>query len=77
MAVSQMARQAERPKNVNPVMTSEEILKRRDEVSFFCSAILNKPKPRAPAPPKTEAPKEEAPAPEAAADDMDVADELD
>jgi heat shock protein 4 len=74
-----MARQAERPKNVNPAMTSEEILKRRDEVSFFCSAILNKPKPRAPAPPKTDAPppKEEAPAPEAAADDMDVADELD
>ena len=73
-----MARQAERSKNVNPAMTSEEILKRRDEVSFFCSAILNKPKPREAQAPKTEAPppKEEAPVPEAA-DDMDVADELD
>lgn len=77
---NQMARQAERPKNVNPAMTSEEILKRRDEVSFFCSAILNKPKPRSAVPPKTDAPpkEEEKPAAdEPTVEDMDVADELD
>lgn len=43
---NQMAKQAERPKNVNPAMTSEEILKRRDETQFFCAAILNRPAPK-------------------------------
>jgi heat shock protein 4 len=42
----QMARQAEKPKNVNPVVTSAEMLKRRDDVVYTCAAIMNRPKPR-------------------------------
>jgi len=41
-----VAKQAERPKNVNPVITVDEIRRKRDEVSYFCSPIFNKPKPR-------------------------------
>jgi heat shock protein 4 len=51
-----LARQAEKPKNVNPVITSAEMLKRRDDVTFTCAAIMNRPKPKAKT---TEAPKEE------------------
>jgi heat shock 70kDa protein 4 len=60
-----MAKQAERPKNVDPATTSAEILKRRDEVVFFCNSILNKPKPRAPKVDTTqeEQPKKEEPTP--------------
>ena len=53
---NQMAKQAERPKNVDPATTSAEILKRRDEVVYHCAAIINRPKPRAVVPPKTDAP---------------------
>ncbi|WRT64343.1 uncharacterized protein IL334_001275 [Kwoniella shivajii] len=58
---NQLVRQSEKPKNVNPVVTSSEITKRRDEVVYTCSAILNKPKPRAKVevPPTTETPKKE------------------
>ncbi|CED83194.1 heat shock protein [Phaffia rhodozyma] len=75
-----MAKQAERAKNVNPAMTSEEILKRRDEVMYFSAGILNRPKPRTTVPPKTETPpptKEKTDGePEAVVEEMD-ADELD
>jgi len=42
----QAARQAERPKNVDPVLTSAEILKKREEVIYFAIPILTKPKPK-------------------------------
>jgi len=41
-----LARQAERPKNVNPIITSAEINKRRDDVVYTCAGIMNRPKPR-------------------------------
>ncbi|WWC86432.1 uncharacterized protein L201_001309 [Kwoniella dendrophila CBS 6074] len=49
---NQLVRQSEKPKNVNPVVTSSEITKRKEEVTFTCAAILNKPKPK----PKVEVP---------------------
>ena len=48
----QIARQAERPKNVDPVLTSEEINKKKDELIYFATPIFNKPKPK----PKVETP---------------------
>ncbi|OJA20978.1 hypothetical protein AZE42_11480 [Rhizopogon vesiculosus] len=42
----QTARQAERPKNVDPVLTSGEILKKREETIYFAIPILTKPKPK-------------------------------
>lgn len=42
----QNARQAERPKNVDPVLTSVEIGKKREEVIYFAIPILTKPKPK-------------------------------
>lgn len=72
--------------NVAPATTSEEILKRRDDVVYHCSGILNKPKPRAVVPPKTDTPpakEEKEPVVEeteegsATVEDMDAADELD
>lgn len=41
-----LARQAEKPKNVNPVITSAEMYKRRDEVVYTCAGIMGRPKPR-------------------------------
>ncbi|KZT63729.1 heat shock protein 70 [Daedalea quercina L-15889] len=49
----QIARQSERPKDVDPVLTSADVLKRKDEIIYFSTPILTKPKPR---PPKTETP---------------------
>jgi heat shock 70kDa protein 4 len=48
----QIARQAERAKNVDPVLTSAEILKKRDDLIYFATPIFNKPKPK----PKLETP---------------------
>lgn len=48
----QVARQAERSKNVDPVLTNEEINKKRDELIYFATPIFNKPKPK----PKVETP---------------------
>ncbi|KDQ21253.1 hypothetical protein BOTBODRAFT_25678 [Botryobasidium botryosum FD-172 SS1] len=48
----QLARQAERPKNVDPALTSVEILSKRDDIYYFATPIFNKPKPK----PKTETP---------------------
>lgn len=44
----QIVRQSERAKNVNPVLTSAEILKKKDEIIYFATPILTKPKPKAP-----------------------------
>ena len=41
-----LARQAEKPKNVNPVITSSEMNKRREEVVYSSAAIMNRPKPK-------------------------------
>ncbi|KAG6827596.1 hypothetical protein H0H92_011193 [Tricholoma furcatifolium] len=67
----QIVRQSERAKNVDPVLTSAEIGKKRDEVIYFATPILTKPKPKPIVPSgtetpksKTETPKEEAPAAE-------------
>jgi heat shock protein 4 len=69
-------RQSERPKDVDPVLTSAEIEKKRDELIFYAIPILTKPKlkpviPGASTPasgtqtPKSDPPKNEAPASEA------------
>ncbi|KAG1739335.1 heat shock protein 70 family [Suillus lakei] len=42
----QNARQAERPKNADPVLTSAEIGKKREEVIYFAIPILTKQKPK-------------------------------
>jgi len=59
----QNVRQSERPKNVDPVLTSTEIEKKRDELIYFAIPILTKPKPKpivTPAPGSgTQTPKEE------------------
>ncbi|THH12785.1 hypothetical protein EW146_g7370 [Bondarzewia mesenterica] len=58
----QNVRQAERPKNVDPVLTVAEIAKKREEVIFFATPILTRPKPKLPKvepePSKTETPKQ-------------------
>lgn len=43
-----MAKQAEKPKTVPPVVTTQEIKKRREEVVYFATPILSKPKPKPP-----------------------------
>lgn len=58
----QIVRQSERPKNVDPVLTSAEIGKKRDEIIYFAIPILTKPKPKV-VPTTTETPKE-SPKPE-------------
>ncbi|KAF9000420.1 heat shock protein 70 family [Cyathus striatus] len=62
----QIVRQAERAKNENPVLTSAEISKRRDEVIYFATPILTRPKPKPPVVPGsgTQTPKGEEPAAE-------------
>ena len=47
----QIVRQSERPKNVDPVLTRADILKKKDEIIYFATPILSKPKPK---PPKVE-----------------------
>lgn len=47
----QIARQSERPKNVDPVLKGVDILKKKDEVIYFATPILTRPKPK---PPKVE-----------------------
>ena len=44
----QSVRQSERPKNVDPVLTAAEISKKRDELIYFATPILTRPKPRPP-----------------------------
>lgn len=40
------ARQLEKPKTADPILTSVEILKRRDELIYFAQPIMSKPKPK-------------------------------
>ncbi|KAK0505321.1 heat shock protein 70 family [Armillaria luteobubalina] len=79
----QIIRQTERPKNVDPVLTSAEISKKRDEVIYFATPILTKPKPKPPVVPSSgtgtpksgnETPAEEPPKKEAPSEpsEMDV-----
>ena len=44
----QSVRQSERPKNVDPVLTASEISKKRDELIYFATPILTRPKPKPP-----------------------------
>lgn len=68
----QVARQSERPKNVDPVLTSAEMLKKNDEIIYFATPILSRPKPKpkveTPTPgtetPKTEEQQQQPPPPE-------------
>lgn len=74
-----LARQMEKPKNVDPIITSKEINHKKDDVQYTCASIMNRPKPKAKvetAPPSgTQTPKDqkmdmdEAQAP---AEDMDI-----
>lgn len=48
----QIARQTERRRNEDPVLTTKEIGKKRDEVIYFATPILTKPKPKVPPPPQ-------------------------
>ena len=73
----QLFRQGEKPKNINPVITSADINKKREDVIYTSSAILNKPKPKPKVadPPAQEAPKQEEKKdgePEATVEEMDV-----
>ena len=67
----QTVRQSERAKNVDPVLTAAEVLKKKDEIIYFATPILTKPKPKPKveptATPGTETPKQgtETPKPEA------------
>lgn len=47
-----VARQAERPQNVDPVLTEEEVEKKRQELIYFAAPIFSKLKPK----PKTDTP---------------------
>ncbi|THG97849.1 hypothetical protein EW026_g4227 [Hermanssonia centrifuga] len=62
----QIVRQSERPKNVEPVLTSAEVLKKKDEIIYFATPILTKPKPKPPKVEGTETPKsgQQTPKPE-------------
>ncbi|TFK82527.1 heat shock protein 70 [Polyporus arcularius HHB13444] len=42
----QNVRQSERPKNVDPVFTAAEVLKKKDEIIYFATPILTRPKPK-------------------------------
>ncbi|KAH9978893.1 heat shock protein 70 [Lactifluus volemus] len=62
----QSVRQSERAKHSDPVLTAEEISKRRDELIYFATPILSRPKPKPPSgaetpnpPPKGETPQPE------------------
>jgi len=44
----QIVRQSERPKNVDPVLKGADVLKKKDEIIYFATPILSKPKPKPP-----------------------------
>ncbi|KAH6906480.1 heat shock protein [Coprinopsis sp. MPI-PUGE-AT-0042] len=64
-----IVKQAERRKNVDPILTSADVAKKRDEIIYFATPILTKPKPKVTnTGPKEEPPKtqeEQAPKPDA------------
>ncbi|KAL6299797.1 heat shock protein 70 family [Sparassis latifolia] len=53
----QLVRQTERPKDVEPVLTAAEMLKKKDEIIYFATPILTKPKPKPKVEPTAETPK--------------------
>ncbi|KAI0066186.1 heat shock protein 70 [Artomyces pyxidatus] len=53
----QSVRQSERAKNVDPILTAAEIEKKREEIIFFATPILTRPKPKPPKVEGTETPK--------------------
>ncbi|KAE8225021.1 hypothetical protein CF319_g2174 [Tilletia indica] len=57
-----LAKQAELPKNVDPKITAAQMLKKKDDIHFACSPIMNKRKPAGSGTqtPKPDANKEEA-----------------
>ncbi|KAJ8457005.1 hypothetical protein ONZ45_g18491 [Pleurotus djamor] len=52
-----VARQAEKPKNADPTLTTEEISKKRDDVIYFATPIMTKPKPKVVPTPGSDTPK--------------------
>jgi len=44
----QIARQSERPKNVDPVLKGADVLRKKEEIIYFATPILSKPKPKPP-----------------------------
>lgn len=67
----QLARQAEKPKNVKPVITSDEMNKRREDVVYTSAAIMNRPKPKPKVTDSTPASGQQTPN-EGKKEDMDV-----
>ena len=70
----QIVRQAERPKNEEPVLTTVDLAKKRDEIIYFATPILSKPKPKAVVTPPptqngTQTPRTDTPDPAAQAAD--------
>ncbi|KAG5640182.1 hypothetical protein DXG03_000697 [Asterophora parasitica] len=59
----QIVRQSERPKNIDPVLTSAEIGKKRDEIIYFAVPILTKPRPKPIVPSGTQTPKDQTQTP--------------
>lgn len=53
----QIVRQSEKPKNVDPVLTSADVIKRKDDIIYFATPILSKPKPKPPVVTGTDTPK--------------------
>lgn len=68
----QLARQAEKAKNVNPIVTSADIDKRKDDVQYTCAAIMNKPKPKAKAEEPAKEEKMDTDEPAAEQPEMDI-----
>jgi heat shock 70kDa protein 4 len=53
----QIVRQTERAKNIDPVLTSADVLKKKDEIIYFATPILSKPKPKPVPTPGADTPK--------------------
>ncbi|KAG8833287.1 adenyl-nucleotide exchange factor sse1 [Serendipita sp. 405] len=56
-----LAKQAEKPKSIAPVITTSEIKKKREDLVYYVTPIMSKPKPKpatteTPPPPSSEAP---------------------
>ncbi|KAH7106352.1 heat shock protein 70 [Auriculariales sp. MPI-PUGE-AT-0066] len=58
-----LAKQSERPKHLDPIITTEEIGKKRDEIIYFATPILSRPKPKPKVETATPTPRNETPDP--------------